>query len=134
MRKGKDSQPPVIPPPTTSRAHYCDLFGLLCASCQVGKGTKTSSGAIHTTDVKPGAFKVDNLIPGQHVSTDQYVSKVKGWLPHTRGKEKSAHMYMGGTIFVDNMTSVMSVSNQAPLIASDMIQAKQDFERFSNGY
>eukprot|EP00957_Ditylum_brightwellii_P029648 2240551-Ditylum_brightwellii.AAC.1 len=77
MRKGKDGQPPAIPTPTTSRAHCCDLSGLLCASCQVSKGAKTSSGAKHTTDVKPGALTVDNLIPGQRVSTNQNVLKVK---------------------------------------------------------
>eukprot|EP00957_Ditylum_brightwellii_P206493 15348691-Ditylum_brightwellii.AAC.1 len=72
----------------------------------------TSSGASHTTDIKPGALDVDNLIPGQCVSTDQYASKVKGQLPHIRGEEKSVHMYTRGTIFIDNMSSVMFVSNQ----------------------
>eukprot|EP00957_Ditylum_brightwellii_P093331 7107276-Ditylum_brightwellii.AAC.1 len=57
-----------------------------------GKGTRTRSGARHTDDVKPGALKVQ--------------------LPHARGKEKSTHMYTGGTIFGDNMSSVMFVSNQ----------------------
>ena len=49
------------------------------------------------------------------------------WLPHTRGKEKSVHMYTGGTVFVDNMSSAMFVSNQISMIVSDTIQAKQDF-------
>eukprot|EP00957_Ditylum_brightwellii_P080971 6158952-Ditylum_brightwellii.AAC.1 len=96
----------------TSRAHCCDLSGLLCTSYQVSKGAMISSGASHTTDAKPGALNVDNLVPGKCISTDQYVSKVKGWLSHTRRKEKSAHMYTGGTIFVDNIYSVMFVSNQ----------------------
>eukprot|EP00957_Ditylum_brightwellii_P123584 9422199-Ditylum_brightwellii.AAC.1 len=57
MRKGKNGQPPVILTPKTSRAHCCDLSGLLCASCQLGKGARASSGARHTTDVKPRALK-----------------------------------------------------------------------------
>eukprot|EP00957_Ditylum_brightwellii_P048754 3698987-Ditylum_brightwellii.AAC.1 len=41
------------------------------------KGARTNFDAMHTTDVKPGALNVDDLVAGQCVSTDQYVSKVK---------------------------------------------------------
>eukprot|EP00957_Ditylum_brightwellii_P178790 13619016-Ditylum_brightwellii.AAC.1 len=100
MRKGCDSQPLVIHT-NGSRAHCCNIAVLLCASCQYGKGLQTGSGDKHFKERDMGTLKVEDLIPGQKVSVDQYVSKTKGCLPNTKGKESSASECSGGTIYVD---------------------------------
>eukprot|EP00957_Ditylum_brightwellii_P116782 8907573-Ditylum_brightwellii.AAC.1 len=102
MHVGKNGKLPVILTPTNSHAHCCDMTGLLCASCQAGKGERTGTGAKKVKGVLPGALKIENLLPGQKVAADQYVSKVKGQLLHTKGKESAENMYSGGTIFVDH--------------------------------
>ena len=83
-------------------------------------------------DVRPekdGGLKDDHLRPGQTVSVDQYVSKIKGRLPHTRGKETSTSMYVGGTIYIDHASSFIYCVNQVSLETTGTLQGKHDFER-----
>eukprot|EP00957_Ditylum_brightwellii_P142762 10878435-Ditylum_brightwellii.AAC.2 len=99
MQRGKDGEPPIIPTPTNCRTHCCNITGLICSSCQIGKGSQRGSGAKYLVEVDPGALHTDDLVPGQKVLVDQFVSKVKGRLAHTYGKEKTTDMYDGGAIF-----------------------------------
>eukprot|EP00957_Ditylum_brightwellii_P010049 758228-Ditylum_brightwellii.AAC.1 len=101
MQRGKDGEPPV------------------------GKGVQQGSGANHLVEVDPGALYADDLVPGQKVLVDQYVSKVKGRLVHTCGKEKPTDMYNGSAMFVDHATKLTYVANQTLLIAADTVMTKQ---------
>jgi hypothetical protein len=67
--------------------------------------------------------------PGQLVSTDQYVSKLKGRLPHTKGKEQEHEKYCGGTIFVDHASGRVFLRHQVTLTGSETLRAKHAFER-----
>eukprot|EP00957_Ditylum_brightwellii_P187978 14311553-Ditylum_brightwellii.AAC.1 len=133
IRGGKGGEPPVILTHTNCKAHYCKITGLLCSLCKIGKGSHQSSGAKYLVEVDPGVLCADDLVLGQKVSVDQYVSKVKGRLAHSCGTEKVANMYNGSSIFVDHATKLTYVANQTLLIAAVTVVAHQMFERFALG-
>eukprot|EP00957_Ditylum_brightwellii_P071278 5418715-Ditylum_brightwellii.AAC.1 len=54
MQTGQDGRPPVIPTPKDSRAHCYCTKGLLCASCQYGKGAQRGSKAKYLIKIEPG--------------------------------------------------------------------------------
>ena len=66
-------------------------------------------------------IKVDDLLPGDAVSIDQYECRVKGWLPNSRGKEDPHKMYCGGTLFVDHASGMVQVYHQTSLGTSDTV-------------
>lgn len=63
------------------------------------------------------------------VSTDQYVSKVTGWLPHTQGKESEREQYIGGTIYIDKASGFIYAKHQVSLGANKTVRGKHLFER-----
>ena len=102
----------------------------LCKSCLHGKGGRTSLQSVRTTTNPEyrDVIKKGDLLPGDCISTDQYVCRVKGRLPHTMGKEDPSRMYSGGTVFVDHASSMISIYNQVSLGASDTIRSKNSYE------
>ena len=102
-----------------------------CQACQLGKQVRRAKGTIkHVLDSKKvGSLKRNSLTPGAIVSTDQFVSSVRGRLPHTFGKEHSNEKYQGGTIFVDEASDYVFVQNQVSLNAEETLQGKSRFER-----
>jgi hypothetical protein len=100
-----------------------------CAACLLGKMTKRSDG---TTTVKKKAkpgIKGGDVEPGQCVSVDHYISKTRGRLPHTQGKEAEHRQYQGGTIFCDHMSNYISVQHQVLINGSETVKSKTRFER-----
>ena len=71
----------------------------------------------------------NSLHPGAVVSTDQFVSSLLGRLPHMFGKESDKEKFCGGTVFVDEASEFVSVTNQVSLNASETLLAKGKFER-----
>ena len=55
-------------------------------------------------------MKINNLLPGDCVRIDQYISTVPGCYDTTSGKEKEK--YVGGTIFVDHASQYVFAENQ----------------------
>jgi hypothetical protein len=60
-----------------------------------------------TRQTRPAQFedvvlRAGDLLPGNKVSIDQYISALPGRLPHTKGKESKKDCYHGGTIFMDH--------------------------------
>ena len=112
-----------------SKANTCDRPQ--CAACHFAKMKRRSTGSSSEQKVmnKDGILKVGNLKPGDVVSTDQYVSKLLGRLPHTKGKESDSEKYCGGTIYVDEASGFMYVNHQVSLNAAETIQGKHQFER-----
>eukprot|EP00957_Ditylum_brightwellii_P193380 14724346-Ditylum_brightwellii.AAC.1 len=53
MRAGHDGQPPMIPTPTNSQAHFCDTAGFLCALCQYGICAQIGTGSKHVIETDP---------------------------------------------------------------------------------
>jgi Reverse transcriptase (RNA-dependent DNA polymerase) len=103
----------------------------LCAACRFAKATRrpTETTTIEKDPEADGTLKTNNLKPGQMVSTDQFVSQVRGRLTHTRGREPSHEQYCGGTVFVDHASGFMFIKNQVSLGAAETIRAKNLFER-----
>ena len=105
----------------------------LCEACRLAKATllpdKTTT--IRIKESKDGALKKNVLRPGAVVSTDQFVSSVRGRLPHTQGREKEKEQYSGGTIYVDEASGLIFSSNQVSLNANETLRGKARFERFA---
>ena len=107
-----------------------------CASCQLGKQYRRTPN-VTTTTVKSEmemALKREHLQPGDCVSMDQYVSKVRGRLPNTFGKESDSNRYSGGTIYVDHSSGYVFIYHQVSLRVGDTLQGKHEFERMANEY
>jgi hypothetical protein len=77
---------------------------------------------------KDGSLKANHLRLGDMVSTDQYVSKQMGRLPHTHGKEDEKDKYVGGTIFVDEASGIVFIQHQVSLNAAETVRGKHLFE------
>ena len=71
--------------------------------------------------------------PGGHTKklsrTDQFVSSLKGRLPHTFGRENNLERYSGGTIFIDESSKYITLQNQVSLGATETLQGKHRMER-----
>ena len=63
----------------------CD-FGKV--NCQPNKGNTTKNNTMKEQDLKK-----DNILPGQMVSADHYISRDTGRLYHTKGKSDPYDMF-----------------------------------------
>ncbi|MHA7927723.1 MAG: hypothetical protein ACX936_21195, partial [Marinobacter sp.] len=80
------------------------------------------------------AIRQGDLMPGDRVSVDSYISALPGRLPHTKGKEKPKQKYNGGTIFCDHASGVLFLVNQVSLRAGETCQAKLRFEQWARSH
>ena len=78
---------------------------------------------------KDGNLKKDSLSVGSMVSTDQFVSSLKGRLPNTYGRESDSDKFMGGTVFIDEASNYIAVHNQVSLGLEETLRGKHRFER-----
>ena len=105
-----------------------------CAACQFGKQTRRSvgpkpSGRFKSLSEEVLQLKKNDLLPGQKVSVDHYVSSLPGRLNTSRGGTKTSNMYTGGAIFVDHASGYIDVKHQVSLGASDTIESKLSYEQ-----
>jgi len=119
---------PILPT-RLKKATSCQLPK--CAACEYAKAHRIPEGADVSKKLpeKDGILKDNVLKPGEVVSTDQYVSKLRGRLSTSKGKEREDERYCGGTIFVDHATGYMFVKNQVSLEADETLRSKHAFER-----
>ena len=100
-----------------------------CQAClQGGQQKNPIPGNIHRQKEKD-KLKREQLIPGQRVFSDQYVSSVSGRNYTGRGHAQTQLMYKGGTVFVDAASSYMSIHHQIGFTAVETIKSKLVFER-----
>ena len=100
-----------------------------CQAClQGGQQRNPTAGNVHT-QVNKGATKRDQLIPGQRVFSDQYVSSAPGRNYNGRGQTQSSLTYKGGTVFADAASSYISIHHQMGFTATETISSKIAFER-----
>ena len=104
-----------------------------CAACQLSKQYRKTpdSSTVHANPDREMAIRRGDLQPGDCVSMDQYVCKVPGRLPHTRGKERTENKYSGGTIFIDHASQYVHVKHQVSLRVGETLQGKHKFENFA---
>ena len=102
-----------------------------CHACRISKTNRRPDGA-HLDRIRPekdGGLSKEHLRFGSKISTDQFVSSVKGRRFDSKGKEPDGQKYSGGTIYVDVSSGYIEVFPQVSLKASETIQSKRRFER-----
>jgi hypothetical protein len=100
-----------------------------CQACLQGsQQRKPTAGNVHT-QVNKGATKRNQLFPGQHLFSDQYVSSAPGRNYNGQDQTQSALTYKGGTIFADAASSYISIHHQIGFTAQETITSKITFER-----
>ena len=126
MRVREGEQDPILP--TRNRAASCPIP--VCAACQYGKAhlRPTPGNAVTKDLARDGVLKSEHTTPG-HFSIDQFVSKARGRLLHTYGKEDDSAKYTGGTIYVDEASSMVFVQLQVSLDEAETLRGKHLVER-----
>ena len=110
--------------PSRNQKRIANADSPICASCQFGKQTRRpvhnpKNKSLQAQVLQPTcdyhSLKAGDLLPGQRVSVDHYVSSVPGRLYKSRGGTRDANMYHGGAIFVDHASGFISVRHQVSL-------------------
>ena len=111
----------------------CDLPK--CSACEFAKAHRQPKGSTVTKKLpkKSNVISDGHLRPGDLVSIDQFESSIRGRLLTSKGKEKEALKYRGGTVFYDHASGYIWCSMQISFDAAETIEAKNLFERTS-GY
>jgi hypothetical protein len=106
----------------------CQTF--CCTACLYAKQKRKSPDSsieIKNKDLE-GVLTNGDLLPGDKVSCDQYMSPSKGRLLHTKGLESSSKQYVGGTIFIDHATNFLFANHQINLTAASTVESKHQCE------
>ena len=101
-----------------------------CAACLFGKQTVKSSPGTVTRIVKDraGILRSGNLLPGQEVSVDHFISSVRG--RHFKGYNRGImeDKFVGGCIFVDHASAHIHIEFQSSLSSHETLSAKMSYE------
>ena len=103
----------------------------LCTSCLFGKATRRPWRGKPSTQTKD---KVETVTrPGQCVAVDQLESHTPGLIAQVKGIP-TKDRYRCATVFVDQYTGLGYAHQQRTTSASETIEAKHAFERFTGKY
>jgi hypothetical protein len=107
-----------------------------CAACQFGKQTTRIAPGIRRSIVqdRAGAIRQDNLLNGQQMLVDHFVSSVKKRLFTSKGKTPDKEMFSGGCIFVDHASNNIHIEFQTRLNSHKTIAGKQAYEAMCLDY
>ena len=102
-----------------------------CAACLFGKQTITSAPGktVKVIRDRAGILRAGNLLPGQEVSVDHFISSVRGRLFKGYNRGSIEDRYIGGCIFVDHASSYIHVEFQSSLSSHETLAAKLEYER-----
>ena len=103
----------------------------VCATCLVAKQRRRPNDSKHTTEDPEAkdSIRAEDLNPGDLLSVDQYASPVRGRLPSSRGQERLAQRYCGGTLFYDHASGKIFVRHQVSLGGYETVNSKHSVER-----
>ena len=106
----------------------------ICSSCITGGMQKLPiSGNKNTKNPeKQGILKREQLVPGQRIFSDQFVSSTPGKFFNGRGQQQGHLSYKGGTIFYDAASNYMSIHHQVSFTSNETAQSMLSFERESH--
>ena len=123
-----EAQPPIVP---TSCQGTRNVDHPKCTACMLAKQQRTSakSQTVQQKTDRQLATRRKSMAPGDEVSADQFVCRVPGRLPNTKGKESTTDMYHGGTIWVDHYSQYIHLSLQVSLRVGETLVGKRSFER-----
>ena len=129
--EGSISEGPFIPTrfPTTKSVNHPKYASCLMAK-QLRRGTK--SQVVCDKPEHEMAICRNATAPGSEVSTDQWISKLPGRLPHTFGKEQMENRYNGGRFFFDHYSGFIWINCQVSLQVGETLEGKRDFEHFAD--
>ena len=68
-------------------------------------------------------------MPGQMVSTDNYISRAQGRLYHTKGKSDQYEIFSVECIFIDHASSYVRIKHHMAINATETYKAKLTLER-----
>jgi hypothetical protein len=105
------------------------FYGILSFVTSTLNGAFMPNKVHDAKEAKDGSFKANHLKLGEMISTDQYILKKLGRLPHRRRKESDKERYVGGTIYINEASGLLFVQHQVSLNAAETIQGKHLFER-----
>jgi len=101
--------------PLKIRCSKKDVIAPPCQAClQGGQQRNPAAGNIHK-QVNKDSTKREQLIPGQRIFSDQYVSSTPGRNYNGRGKTQSPLTYKAGTVFADADSSYLFLHHQLAL-------------------
>ena len=60
----------------------------------------------------------DNLLPGQMVSADHYVSRDPSGIYHTKGKSDQSDILSEGCVFIDHARGYLRIKHQVAINAT----------------
>ena len=78
--------------------------------------------------MKEQDLKKDNLLPGQMVSADHYISRDPVRLYHTKGKSDPSDMFSVGCVFIEHASGYVSIKYQVDINATETVKAKLTFD------
>ena len=102
-----------------------------CAACLFGKQTITSAPGkvVKVIKDRAGILRSGNLLPGQEVSVDHFISSVRGRLFEGYNRGRIEDRYVGGCIFVDHASSYIHIEFQSSLSSHATLTAKMEYEK-----
>ena len=102
-----------------------------CAACLFGKQTIRSAPGktVQVIRDRAGILRAGNLLPGQEVSVDHFISSVRGRLFKGYNRGSIEDRYIGGCIFVDHASSYIHVELQSSLSSHETLNAKMEYEK-----
>ena len=97
-----------------------------CVACDIVKGHRRTNkvNTIKKNPMKEKETKKDNLLPGQMVYTDHYISWVPGRLYHKKGESDPSDMFSGGCVFIDHASGYVRIKNQVAINAAETVKKK----------
>ena len=120
--------PKIFSGETFTSASKCEVP--MCAMCQYAKAHRKKLRG-KTSKIDPtseGALKRSYMRAGDAVSVDHFESRLHGRTYRSFGRAIS-DKYVGGCIFVDQMSGRIKVEHQLGFSSSETIRAKKNFER-----
>ena len=95
----------------------------------MAKARRRTPGSRTSSYPRDMTLKRDDVLPGDCVSCDHYISPVPGRVVAPSGYSSVRHGYQGGTIYVDHASGWIFHRPQKTLSVSDTIRGKLILER-----
>ena len=106
-------------------------LGACCLAKMAWLSSKTHLPHLGNSDATVKALSHGQILPGSHVSIDQYISGVPGHLPHTQGKKPATSQFHGSTLFINLASSFVFIKHQVSLSSGEIIVGKSQSEQYA---
>ena len=99
------------------------------AACEFGNGNRQHNkvNTIKKNHMQEQELKKDHLLPGQMVYADNYILRDLGILYHTKGKSDPSDLFLGGCVFIDNVSVHVRINHQLVIKTTKTVKARLTF-------